>query len=138
VTVGLFLADKSALEQVRHRPEVAGQVRDLLSARALATCSVVALEVLYSARSKREYAEWAQSLKVQPWLELTPAAERRALEVQGLLAGRGQHRMPVTDLLIAAVAEVHDATVLHFDRDFERIAAVTGQPTRWIVPAAGG
>ena len=36
------------------------------------------------------------------------------------------------DLLVAAVAEVNDATVLHHDHDFERIAAVTGQPTRWV------
>jgi predicted nucleic acid-binding protein len=135
--VGVFLADKSALEQVRRHHQVADQVRDLLAARALAICSVVALEILYSARSKQEYDQWSRSLDVQRWLPMTPAAERRALEVQGLLAARGQHRMPVTDLLIAAVAEVHGATVLHYDRDFERIAEVTGQPTRWIVPAGG-
>jgi predicted nuclease of predicted toxin-antitoxin system len=38
------------------------------------------------------------------------------------------------DLVIAAAAAEHDATVLHYDRDFDLIAAVTGQPTRWIVP----
>jgi hypothetical protein len=45
---------------------------------------------------------------------------------------------PIPDLLVAATAEVHGATVLHHDRDFERIAAVTGQPTRWIVPPGSG
>jgi predicted nucleic acid-binding protein len=39
----------------------------------------------------------------------------------------------VPDLLIAAVAEAASLTVLHSDADFDHIAAVTGQPTQWIV-----
>ncbi len=26
-------------------------------------------------------------------------------------------------------------TVLHYDADYDRIGAVTGQPTEWVVPA---
>ncbi len=60
---------------------------------------------------------------------------QRALEVQAALAERSQHRaVPLPDLLIAACAERAGLTVLHYDADFERIAKVTGQPTRWIVP----
>ena len=60
---------------------------------------------------------------------LTPAIEDRALEVQLLLADRGQHRAPsIPDLLIAAAAELATLTVLHLDKDFELIADVTGQP----------
>jgi predicted nucleic acid-binding protein len=36
--------------------------------------------------------------------------------------------------LIAAAAEAHDLTVLHYDADFGRIAAVTGQRVEWVVP----
>jgi len=39
------------------------------------------------------------------------------------------------DLLTAAIAEHHGAVVLHYDRDFDHLSAVTGQQTRWIVPA---
>ena len=64
----------------------------------------------------------------------TPAIEDRALAVQGRLAERGQHRTPsVPDLLIAATAELRALTVLHDDKDFELIAAVTGQPTQRLV-----
>lgn len=50
------------------------------------------------------------------------------MEVQGLLAVRGQHRAPsIPDLLIAATAEVMDLCVLHLDKDFDLIAGVTGQ-----------
>lgn len=60
---------------------------------------------------------------------LTPAIEDRAVEVQTLLADRGQHRAPsIPDLIIAATAELAGLTVLHLDKDFEIIATVTGQP----------
>ena len=51
------------------------------------------------------------------------------------LAQRGQHRaVGLPDLLIAAVAERAGLTVLHYDADYDLVAAVTGQPARWVVP----
>jgi predicted nucleic acid-binding protein len=45
-------------------------------------------------------------------------------------AGRGHHRsVQHPDLLVAAAAERAGIAVLHHDQDFDRIAAVTGQPT---------
>jgi hypothetical protein len=38
------------------------------------------------------------------------------------------------DLLTAAAAEHYRASVLHYDADFDHIAAVTGQTVDWIVP----
>ena len=38
------------------------------------------------------------------------------------------------DLLIAAAAERARPVVLHYDRDFDRIATITGQPTEWVTP----
>lgn len=59
----------------------------------------------------------------------------RALEIQALLAERSQHRgVSVPDLLIAACAERAGLVVLHYDADYDRIAEMTGQPTRWVVP----
>jgi predicted nucleic acid-binding protein len=60
---------------------------------------------------------------------------RRALQVQGELARRGQHRaVRLPDLLVAAIAELGGLVVLHYDRDFDRVAALTGQPCEWVVP----
>ena len=60
---------------------------------------------------------------------ITPAIEARAVEIQMLLADRGQHRAPsIPDLLIAATAELSRLTVLHVGKDFELIAAITDQP----------
>jgi hypothetical protein len=59
---------------------------------------------------------------------LTPAIEDRAVEILALLADRGQHRAPsIPDLIIAATAELAGLTILHLDKNFEVIAAVTGQ-----------
>ncbi len=59
---------------------------------------------------------------------LTPAIEDRALEVQLLLADKGMHRAPsIPDLMIAATAELTGLVVLHIDKDFDLIAAITGQ-----------
>jgi predicted nucleic acid-binding protein len=64
-----------------------------------------------------------------PVEHLTPAIEDRALEVQLLLADRGQHRAPsIPDLLVAATAEKAGFNVLASDKDFTLIAAITGQP----------
>ena len=60
---------------------------------------------------------------------MTPRIEDRAVEVQAAVAERGHHRAAsIPDLLIAATAELAQLTVLHVDRDFDLIAAVTGQP----------
>jgi predicted nucleic acid-binding protein len=41
----------------------------------------------------------------------------------------------MADLLIAATAQRHGATMLHYDGDFDMITAITGQATAWVVPA---
>lgn len=62
----------------------------------------------------------------------------RALEVQAELAAVSQHRsVPLPDLIVAAYAEHHGLTVLHDDSDYDRIAAVTRQSTRWVVERGG-
>jgi predicted nucleic acid-binding protein len=92
--------------------------------------TITRLELGYSARNgeagRRQFA--LPPLSLMPVEHLTPAIEDRALEVQLLLADRGQHRAPsIPDLLIAATAEKVGLTVLAADKDFALIAAITGQ-----------
>jgi len=93
--------------------------------------TVTRLEIGYSFRTGGQARrEWAlPPLTMMPVEYLTPATEDRALEVQLLLAERGQHRAPaIPDLMVAAAAELGGLTVLALDEDFDLIAAVTGQP----------
>jgi predicted nucleic acid-binding protein len=92
---------------------------------------VTRLEVGYSARTGDELRSALRQppLASMPVEYLTPAIEDRAVEVQTLLADRGQHRAPaVPDLLIAATAELAGLVVLHLDKDFDLIAELTSQP----------
>lgn len=128
-----YLADKSALARIMHAP-VAERLVPLILSRQVATCAVIDLEVLYSARSLRDYEATQVEREGLPTLPLTETVGTRALEVQHLLARRGQHRVPVPDLLIAATAEINRVTVIHYDSDYDLIAGVTGQPAEWVAP----
>jgi predicted nucleic acid-binding protein len=126
-----WLIDKSALVRLGESPDAA-QWAERIQRRLVRITTVTRLEVGYSARTGQE----ARSMFTRPPLSampveyFTPAIEDRAVEVQLLLAGQGQHRAPsIPDLIIAAAAELAGLTVLHLDKDFELIAGVTGQPT---------
>ena len=136
IPAGLFLADTSAMARVgvdvvRHEMVRLGRLG------LLASCVTIDLEVLYSARSPAEYLDIADR-RDDAFTDLPLAAEigRRARSVQAMLARTSQHRaVGVIDLLTAACAEHYGATVLHYDQDFDHVAAITGQPVRWVVPA---
>lgn len=129
-----YLVDKSALARLG-QAAVGARLEPLLEGGRLAVCSMTVLEVLYSARTPADHAETRARLDLA--LELAPttqAAFDRAIDVQAALAARGTHRaVPLPDLVIAAVAEQRRLTLLHYDADFDRVAAVTGQPTEWVV-----
>ena len=125
----IWLIDKSAFTRLHCAVDVAEWVSRI--DRGLVRISTVTrLEVGYSARSATDH----RSLLAHPPIAsmpveyLTPRIEDRALELQSLLAERGQHRAPsVPDLLIAATGELAELSVLHLDKDFELIAGITGQ-----------
>ena len=130
-----YLADKSALTRRETRPEVREIVEPLLLAGQIATCGIVDLELLFSATSPAVYTDLTSALRALPRVPVTEAVVDRALEVQALLAEGSQHRaVPLPDLLVAACAETAGLIVLHYDADFERVAAITGQPVRWVLP----
>lgn len=103
---------------------------------AILSCDVVAMELLRSERSPKEYARKSAFLHALRAVPTGLRVMRRARQVQGLLAERSQHRgIPPADLVIAASAEQANVPLLHYDRDYDRIAAVTGQECGWVLPA---
>src|SRR5579863_10237167 len=129
-----YLADKSALVRLS-RPEVDRRLSPLLLSGAIATCSVVDLEMLYSSR---DHGALAETLALRRAYERCPISQvdfDRAVEVMGVLSKTGQHRgVTIPDLLISAIAERNGLTVLHYDSDFDRIGSATGQAMEWVVP----
>jgi predicted nucleic acid-binding protein len=130
VAVSPWLIDKSALVRLPASPDAAewaGRVERGL----VRIATVTRLEVGFSARSGPELRAGLRQppMSSMPAEYLTPAIEDRAVEILALLADRGQHRRApsIPDLIIAATAELAGLTILHLDKDFEVIAAVTGQ-----------
>jgi predicted nucleic acid-binding protein len=102
----------------------------------VASCSITDLEQLFSARNGDEHRARRGDIELRyVRVPIDQATLNRAVEVQGLLADKAQHRAAsIPDLVVAAAAEHAGLTVLHYDADFDLIATVTGQQTEWVVP----
>jgi predicted nucleic acid-binding protein len=125
----IWLIDKSAFVRLAASPD-AQEWATRIERGMVRISTVTRLEVGFSARTGGELRNFLgrPPLAVMPVEYVTPAMEDRAVEVQAMLADRGQHRAPgIPDLLIAAVAERAGLTLLHLDKDFELIAEITGQ-----------
>lgn len=113
---------------------MSGVLRPLVAAGRTAICGISALELGFSARNAQDHARVRAGVGAHEWLLTEDADFRRAFDVQEELARHGRHRaVSLPDLLLAAVAERHRVTLLHYDADFDLVAETTGQPARWIV-----
>jgi predicted nucleic acid-binding protein len=132
------LADTSAWVWTR---AVGGERRvafdeDLVEGQ-IATCDMVRLELMYSARNATEFTSLREELDALPNCPIGVVEWKRALEAYEALARQGglHHRsVRHPDLLIAAAAEAAGLPVLHYDEDYDRIASITGQDVRWLAP----
>ena len=92
----------------------------------LCVCAVTRLEMLFSARSRDDYATLEKALDAFRHLRMDVQTFAIAGTAQRELAAAGEHRVPIPDLLIGACAQQHAADVLHVDRHFETLAKVLG------------
>ena len=128
-----FLLDTSAVTRMSSE-QVRTVVRAMWLAGGVGCTSVTALEYSFSARNENEWLAARDALSIFAEVPVEQRHFERASQVQRLLAQRSQKGRKIPDLLNAAVAEELNATVLHYDADFDHISAVTGQKTEWIVP----
>lgn len=130
-----YLADTSAVSRIA-KPAIAARLRPLLEAGLVARCAITDLEAGVSARSGADWHRTRSARDPWPRADIDQHVLDRAIAVQGEIADRGLHRaVKIGDLIIAAAAEYARLVVLHYDHDFDRIAAVTSQAVEWIVPA---
>lgn len=103
----------------------------------LGVCLPFLLEAGYSARSAGDRHEMMARLEHLPRLLVDPKVESEALEAQRELAEVGHHRLPPTDLVIAACASRVGGGVLHYDRDYDLIAEHTrlSFESVWVIDA---
>jgi predicted nucleic acid-binding protein len=132
--VASYLADTSALARLS-RPAVAAVLGPLMEAGLVATCGVIEFELSWATRSGPEFDQVrADREQGYEWLAIHDEDWRRALDVQAALWRSGHVRaVGFPDLLIAAVAEREQVTLLHYDSDYDLIAKITRQPMQWVV-----
>lgn len=125
----VWLIDKSAIARLAQAVD-ASEWAARIERGLVRISTVTRLEIGFSARAAADHRELlsAAPIAAMPVEYLTPRIEDRAVEVQAMLAQRGQHRAAsIPDLLIAATGELGELTVLHVDKDFDLVAAITGQ-----------
>jgi predicted nucleic acid-binding protein len=129
-----YLADTSVFTRLS-QPKVATAFGLYAAAGQVGLCAPVVFEIGYSARSHADYLLLSERLLAFTEVPVFDADHRRSLEIQLILSAKGQHRLlSLVDALVAAVAEAREMTVLHYDSDYETVAAVIGQRHEWIVP----
>jgi predicted nucleic acid-binding protein len=136
----MLLLDNSAWARIAGGSlddEQAAKVALWIEQRELATCLPFLLEAGYSARSAAHHTTMMGDFALLPHIPITSAVEERARQAQRELAAVGHHRLAPLDIMIAACAHEANAGVLHYDRDYDILAARTSMEfsSEWVAPA---
>lgn len=96
------------------------RIQELTVADALATCDMVRLELLRAVRDDTEFVQIDQRLDAARLLPTDAPVWAEAIDF-GLRLRRAGVSIGTPDLLIACVAIVHQAVILHNDQAFEQM-----------------
>jgi len=112
-------------------------VVEMLDAEEIATCLPFLLEAGYSAQSAADQEKSLDRLGTLPSVAVNAEVEATARKAQRELARAAYHRVSPIDLMIAACAHEAGYGVLHYDRDYDRIAELTSLrfESVWVAPA---
>lgn len=131
----VLIADTSARMRT-DAPTVNEQWLIATKADQIRTCTIVTLEMLFTARDADavEQTELIESTLRQ--VPITASVQRAAIGAIRELSGRGAgaHRIPPPDILIAAAAQEAGVGVLHYDRHYDRLAEILSFDSVWIAP----
>lgn len=131
------LFDTGVWTWVRDRrfPRLAEWFNATAAAGLVLVCDLVALELARLAPNEQRAREIADRLSLFEAIPMPSGLWSWARDTQLALAKNGDHRrVPPADLLFAAAAVEADVTLVHYDRDYERIAAVSDLRQQWFVP----
>lgn len=131
------LFDTGAWTWVRDRrfPELATWFNAAVEAGLVLVCDLVILELTRLAPNEHRAYEVGDRLAAFEAIPMPSELWSRARRTQLALATSGDHRrVPPADLLLASAAEEADVALVHYDRDYERIAAASALRHQWLVP----
>ena len=127
----MYLVDTSVWIDVFRRPSRT-DLEVLIDFEEVVTCLPVIQEVLQGFRDERAFRRARDAMHALPIVEapLTLAAFEAAVDLYRLARRAGVTVRSSVDCVIAACAMRNDLTVLHRDRDFDRIARVAPLQSR--------
>lgn len=131
-----LVVDTSAFSRAHH-PEVRDAWKDAILSDQLRLAPAARLEILLSARDGTGFDTLADQLAALRPAPLTASVLRAAEHAMRALAHQsaGAHRLPIVDYLLAAAAQESGAAVIHYDRDYDRLAEVMSFDSLWLAPA---
>ena len=98
-------------------------------------CDLVVLELVRLTPNQTRARAVAERLNAFEAVAMGAELWKRARELQVLLSATADHRrVPPVALLIAATAEQAGVPLVHYDRDYERLARVGALTQHWLVP----
>ena len=119
----------------RRFPDLAAWFNAQVTAGQVLVCDLVILELVRLAPNEARARDVADRLESFESVPMPGGLWRRARELQLKLAPAEDHRrVPPADLLLAAAAEAAGVPLVHYDRDYARIAAVSDLEQVWFVP----
>lgn len=132
---GVFIVDTSARMRTDH-PLVREVWPIAVESGQVLTCTMVTMELLFTARDAEAVAETEQIESSLRQVPITASVQRAAVGAVRELSqqGAGAHRIPPPDVLVAAAAQEAGVGVLHYDRHYDRLADVLRFDSVWIVP----
>jgi predicted nucleic acid-binding protein len=125
-----WIVDTSAWAR-RGIPEIAAQINAILDedpTHELVLTGPILIEILREPQGTTVAETRADLEAGMTILPVTPATQAPALDALVRLADHhpDAHRLPVTDLLTAAMADHHGCGIIHVDGDFELLAKHSG------------
>jgi predicted nucleic acid-binding protein len=132
---GAVLADTSAWMLARRAPQARESLFVAAERGDVAWCWPVRYELTVGAPAPEMIAALDRTLDGLREIAVDLTVQRAVLSAMRELAdggSHGAHRLPLTDLTVAAAAQVSGLDVLHFDHHFDRLGDLLGVRTLWI------
>lgn len=132
---GPVLVDTSAWIAARRMPAARERLLAATQRGDVAWCWPVRYELMVDARGADAIDALDGTLEALREIRVGRSVQQQVLSTMRELARRGSHgahRLPLTDLTVAAAAQSAAVGVVHFDRHFERLGESLGIEAWWI------
>ena len=119
-----ILADTTVwIEFFRTRSKTGDMLESLIKEGSVWLCGTVLFEILQGVKTEEEKSNVLEMLSDLPYVEMSQSLWQKASEISASLRKKGLN-LPLSDILIAAVAIRNNLSVFTLDIHFEQIPGV--------------